>query len=89
MVNKRKIAMKDIGYADVESYVRTLVSEGLGQQIEDTERSVGHFDDDCRLYRYADSNLSTYNHDKRRQLGLLPSASTLSGNAHTDASGHA
>jgi hypothetical protein len=45
MVNKRKIAMKDIGYADVESYVRTLVSEGLGQQIEDTERSVGHSDD--------------------------------------------
>ena len=37
--------MKDIGYADVESYVRTLVSEGLGQQIEDTERSVGHSDD--------------------------------------------
>ena len=37
--------MNDIGYADVESYVRTLVSEGLGQQIEDTERSVGHSDD--------------------------------------------
>ena len=45
MVNKRKIAMKDIGYADVESYVRTLVCEGLGQQIEDTERNVGHSDD--------------------------------------------
>jgi hypothetical protein len=45
MINKRKIAMKDIGYADVESYVRTLVSEGLGQQIEDTERGVGHSDD--------------------------------------------
>ena len=36
--------MNDIGYADVESYVRTLVSEGLGQQIEDTERSVGQPD---------------------------------------------
>ena len=37
--------MKDIGYEDVESYVRTLVSEGLGQQIGDTERSVSHSDD--------------------------------------------
>jgi hypothetical protein len=45
MINKRKITLKVIGYEDVESYVRTLVSEGLGQQIEDTERSVGHSDD--------------------------------------------
>ena len=44
MVNKGKIAMKDIGYADVESYVRILVSEGFGQQIEDTESRVGHSD---------------------------------------------
>ena len=36
--------MKVIGYEDVESYVRTLVSEGLGQQIEDTERSPGNSD---------------------------------------------
>ena len=36
--------MKVIGYEDVESYVRTLVSEGLSQQIEDTERSPGHSD---------------------------------------------
>jgi hypothetical protein len=33
--------------------------------------------------------LCTYNHNKWRQLGLLPFASTLSGNAHPDASGHA
>jgi hypothetical protein len=37
--------MYKIGYADVESYVRTLVSEGLGHQIENTERSVDHSDD--------------------------------------------
>ena len=40
MVNKRKIAMKDIGYADVESYVRTLVCEGLGQQIEEIQNAT-------------------------------------------------
>ena len=42
MINKRKIAVKAIGCEAVESYVRTLVSEGLGQQIEDTESRVGH-----------------------------------------------
>jgi hypothetical protein len=45
MVNNRKIAMKDIGYADVESYVRTLVSEGFEKQLKDavgsTEQSGG------------------------------------------------
>lgn len=38
-------AMNDLGHSDVESYVRTLVSEGLGKQIEDAARSAGQSDD--------------------------------------------
>lgn len=37
--------MNDIGYRDVESYVRTLVSEGFRKQIEDAARSADHSDD--------------------------------------------
>ena len=37
--------MDGIGNRDIESYVRTLVSKGLGQQFKDKERSVGQTDE--------------------------------------------
>ena len=36
--------MNDLGHSDVESYVRALVSEGLGKQNEDSARSAGQSD---------------------------------------------
>lgn len=36
--------MNDLGHSDVESYVRVLVSEGLGKQNEDAARSDGQSD---------------------------------------------
>ena len=33
-LSPRKVVMKGIGYRDIESYVRTLVSEGLGKQSQ-------------------------------------------------------
>ncbi len=40
--HKRKTAMNGIGYEDVESYVRTLISEGFGKQLENEARGIGH-----------------------------------------------